>query len=163
MEKIEAKQVIKYRGYHEERLIYSWKNGDEICQNIGIHIQKLERHFRTYLSLRVEWDDLRSYFILPDCITMHTVFYIRDSLTMGTITDTSFEELKYFFDECNKVELVNYFTETLQPFYRASEKYFFKSNAMLNSEPKMKIVAPGCVVYQFFKPYQPRKSKIFNN
>lgn len=161
MDKIEAKQVLKYRGFHSEKLLYSWQDGDLTCENIEVYIQTLETNYRRKLGLRVKWQDLKSFFVLPDCIKIHTVFYIRDSLTIGTITNPSFDELKYFFDECNKIELANYYTVTVRQFYDFSKKYYFQSNLMPMSEPKMKIVRSDCIVYQFLKAPQPRKRNIF--
>lgn len=173
MDNKQVRLVKFYRASKRGRLLFSFYEGDETCKRIEKDIIKLGEKFDEEIGLRVSWEDLQSFFELPECIKLHTVFYMRYSLTIGTIHNPTADELLHFYLACDNIRPLSKYT--LDKFYVTSNKYYFPEMNDQNlsvsqtsqiqksiDEPKIKILGTNSIVYQFLKKNQIHISNMFN-
>lgn len=177
-----AKSLLRHRGFYIATIVMSWQENDENCKKIETDIKALASEFKDILSLRIDWKDLFSCYIIPPSIKLHTVFYMTSFpqtgvINIGKIYNPNYPQLKNFYLKCkNVVERLNFESIsqiTINPAiykYRggilhyissflsedtSKENYISDDDIATNKYLELEIFSKDCSVFQFIRLKDP--------
>lgn len=170
---IDAKNVYYFRGDKTEFLLLCWEDNNIDCWKNRHNMIKLAQEDPSVDYARVMMDDLKSTYHIPESIKVNTIFSIHSKkdvsvFVAGTIYNPNYEELKNFYYKCKNVSVKNkslvYTHEitNISPInnFLTSQQYSknlkFDANMEREKQIQMKILSPGCKVFQFIKKKKPK-------
>lgn len=113
-----------YRGQKSGRLLFSFDEGDIECTRIYKDIVKLEIEIGKIIGVHIPWKELKDAYEIPECINRYTVFFLRNSLTIGTINNPTYEELTEFYQKCNDNNYGQLYGFLIREHYKESDNYY---------------------------------------